>query len=78
MGDKLDTTKLVDGNNVNAYIEINSREWNGKWHTDMKDWKEQNGGSLLNNIREPKIMSDFEIKDKVDDWSIEMDDVLPF
>tara|TARA_Y100000385_G_scaffold289557_1_gene359409 strand:- start:935 stop:1303 length:369 start_codon:yes stop_codon:yes gene_type:complete len=77
-GDKIDDSNLAIGNMVIAYIELSSREWNGKWFTDVKAWKIQKGGSLLNNIGEPKILSDFEIKDKVDDWSIEMDDVFPF
>ena len=77
-GDKIDDTKFTLGDNVNAYIELSSREWNGKWFTDVKAWKIEKVISLLNNISEPKITSDFEIKDKVDDWSIEMDDDFPF
>jgi hypothetical protein len=77
-GDKVDNPKLVVGDKINAYIEIASREWNGKWFTDVKAWKVEifigetdiEGGSLGGMI--PKKLEE-------SDWNdAEGDNVLPF
>lgn len=38
-GDKIDQFAMQDGEDVNAGIEIESREYNGRWYTDVKVWK---------------------------------------
>ena len=38
-GDKVDTSILIMGNNYIIEFEIESREYNGKWYTDLKAWK---------------------------------------
>lgn len=45
-GDSIDQFKLKAGEEVNASIDIESREYNGKWYTDVKAWKiEKQGGA---------------------------------
>lgn len=38
-GDKIDQFGLQEGEEVTASIEVESREFNGKWYTDVKVWK---------------------------------------
>ena len=38
-GDKIDEKQLVIGNNLDISFELESREYNGKWYTDVKAWK---------------------------------------
>ena len=45
-GDKIDTTKLQPGNQLTIDFDVESREYNGRWYTDVKAWKiESAGGS---------------------------------
>ena len=47
-GDKVDLLKDVkEGGEVNAFINIESREYNSRWYTDVKVWKMdvESGGS---------------------------------
>jgi hypothetical protein len=40
MGDKVsELSKYSVGNEVKASLNIESREWNGKWYTDVRAWK---------------------------------------
>jgi len=38
-GDNIDKFNIREGNNVTASIDVESREFNGKWYTDVKAWK---------------------------------------
>ncbi|MFO7869119.1 MAG: DUF3127 domain-containing protein [Bacteroidales bacterium] len=38
-GDKIDNATIQQGNEIKASINIESREFNGKWYTDVKAWK---------------------------------------
>lgn len=38
-GDKINEKQLVIGNNLDISFELESREYNGKWYTDVKAWK---------------------------------------
>lgn len=45
-GDKIDEVNLSEGDAINAHIDIESREYNGRWYTDVKAWKiDKQGGS---------------------------------
>lgn len=37
--DKLDLSKFNPGDNMNLSINIESREFKGRWYTDVKAWK---------------------------------------
>lgn len=42
-GDSIDKFGLQPGTTITAHIDIQSREYNGRWYTDVKAWKiEQN------------------------------------
>lgn len=45
-GDKIDEFKIKEGAGVIVHINIESREYNGRWYTDIRAWKvEQENGN---------------------------------
>jgi hypothetical protein len=38
-GDKIDQFSVKEGEKVTASVNIESREFNGRWYTDVKAWK---------------------------------------
>lgn len=38
-GDKIDQFSMKEGEPVTVSIEIESREYNGRWYTDVRAWK---------------------------------------
>ncbi len=38
-GDKIDDSILKIGNQLNVAFDIESREYNGRWYTDVRAWK---------------------------------------
>jgi hypothetical protein len=38
-GDKIDEFAVKEGETLTASIDIQSREYNGRWYTDVKAWK---------------------------------------
>ena len=48
-GDKINAKQLVVGNKLKIDFDIESREYNSRWYTDVKAWKVEvvggNGGS---------------------------------
>ncbi|MEM7417606.1 MAG: DUF3127 domain-containing protein [Gemmatimonadota bacterium] len=38
-GDNIDKFGIRQGETVTAHIDIQSREFNGKWYTDVKAWR---------------------------------------
>jgi hypothetical protein len=49
-GDKIDSKKLKTGNILKIDFDIESREYNSRWYTDVKAWKiEIDGGKEESN-----------------------------
>jgi Domain of unknown function (DUF3127) len=44
-GDKIDTASLQTGNLLKIDFDVESREFNGRWYTDIKAWKIEVAGS---------------------------------
>ncbi|REL38717.1 DUF3127 domain-containing protein [Rhodohalobacter sp. SW132] len=42
-GEQIDQTSLEAGEEITAFIDIQSREYNGRWYTDVKAWKIEKG-----------------------------------
>lgn len=40
-GDKIDQFNLQNGEEVTASVDVESREYNGRWYTDVKAWNVQ-------------------------------------
>ena len=38
-GDKIDQFNIKKGENLVVSIDLESREYNGRWYTDVKAWK---------------------------------------
>lgn len=43
-GDQIDKNNITKGETITAYIDIQSREFKGRWYTDVKAWKVEKGG----------------------------------
>lgn len=72
-GDKIDQFELQEGDEVTLGIEIESREYNGRWYTDVKVWKaEKTGGIPARNEGGTSIPDVTSFSDE------NGDDVLPF
>jgi hypothetical protein len=72
-GDKIDQFGMKEGDDVTAGIEVESREYNGRWYTDVKAWRVEKGGSAGGGNASPNKMP--EVTTFNDDSG---DDVLPF
>lgn len=40
-GDKIDTSKISEGSKATVSLDVESREFNGNWYSDIKAWKIQ-------------------------------------
>lgn len=73
-GDNIDQNSVSKGDSVTAHIDIQSREYKGKWYTDVKAWKiEKEGGS--SSAPPPSGTTTFNAQDDLPD---DIDDELPF
>ncbi len=58
-GDKIDELKnLSIGQNIKASVNIESREFNGRWYTDIKVWKLDAAGAGVPSNNATPITSD--------------------
>ena len=69
-GDKIDETQLQIGNILDISFEIESREYNNKWYTDVKAWKIETKNTIATLPNDNVLSTPFD-----DD---ETDDPLPF
>ena len=70
-GDKINEQQLVVGNQLTIDFDVESREYSGRWYTDLKAWRIEvaNPNTLpTNNLKNIKPL----------DLSEEKDDGLPF
>ncbi len=45
-GDKIDQFGISEGDEVSVSVDLESREYNGRWYTEARAWKvEKSGGS---------------------------------
>lgn len=49
-GDVIDRTALQVGEDVTVQVDIESREFNGRWYTDVKGWRVDRGLISLQNV----------------------------
>tara|TARA_R110002020_G_scaffold274319_3_gene489469 strand:- start:306 stop:653 length:348 start_codon:yes stop_codon:yes gene_type:complete len=55
-GDKIDQFSINAGENVTLSIDVESREYNGRWYTEVKAFKvERNGGSSASASAMPEV-----------------------
>jgi len=70
-GDKIKNEQLLVGNSLKIDIEIESREYNGKWYTDVKAWRIELDTTNAPDSRENT--TDINLQKNEDD-----DSILPF
>ncbi|MBW3467544.1 DUF3127 domain-containing protein [Arthrospiribacter ruber] len=75
-GDSIDQFKLKAGDQVNASIDIESREYNGRWYTDVKAWKIEKQGAETPGAKASSSSNQIPDVTTFDDNSSE--DILPF
>ena len=66
-GDKIDEFAIKVGETLTASINIESREFNGRWYTDVKAWKVERGTTSDNQASPapqskvaPQVAQDFD------------------
>ena len=75
-GDNIDQQAVSEGMEVTASVDIQSREYNGNWYTDVKAWRIEQGTGQQNAPDAPPPSTEgFEIDTKAFD---DIDDDLPF
>ncbi|MCH7401562.1 DUF3127 domain-containing protein [Belliella kenyensis] len=77
-GDKIDQFNLQQGEDVNVGIEIESREYNGRWYTDVKAWKVDKQGASTPASASPQATANASAMPDVTSFSSDEGDVLPF
>lgn len=50
-GDKIDQFGIKQGETITASIDLESREYNGRWYTDVKAWRISRGGDGANDLQ---------------------------
>ena len=58
-GEKVDENRLNVGERITASINIESREYNGRWYTDVRAWKIAKGGSAPQQDAPPPMNASF-------------------
>ena len=48
-GDKIDQFEIKQGERVTVSVDLESREYNGRWYTDVKAWKVSRDGGDADN-----------------------------
>ncbi len=73
--DKIDELAIKEGENLVVSIDIESREYNGRWYTDVKAWQVSRAGASVDNIpfAEPDNFSPSQF-----DAAPMLDDEIPF
>ena len=78
-GDKIPSQPLIVGINLLIDIDIESREYNGRWYTDVKAWKIQVSGEEKSlEIIQNNVGSNFEKDSSSIGIFDDEDDDLPF
>jgi hypothetical protein len=58
-GDRIDQFGIKQGDTVNVSVEIESREYNGRWYTEVKGWKINKSGTGASEEYNQERGSDF-------------------
>ena len=72
-GDKIDEFSIEKGESLVASVDLESREYNGRWYTDVKAWKISRNS--IENQPSPNSQNDM---GKPNDIPDHLDDDIPF
>ena len=73
-GDKITETNLQRGQQYRYDISIESREYSGRWYTDIKAWRIDSSNNENSNTESPLPLSSLPLLD----MEVEDDSGLPF
>lgn len=71
-GDKIDDALLQEGSQLSISFDVESREYNSRWYTDVKAWKIEPAGAT------PAANANNDGQDYFDGGEMESKDDLPF
>ena len=74
--DKIDEFAIKEGENLVVSIDIESREYNGRWYTDVKAWQVARGSAGADNV--PFNVPDEPYPAQAADSHSFIDDEIPF
>ena len=74
-GDKIDEFAIREGEALLASVDLESREYNGRWYTDVKAWRISRGEDIQIGPTKDKISD--ELPSKVTE-NVVLDDEIPF
>ena len=74
-GDKIDEFDIKQGENHTVSVDLESREYNGRWYTDVKAWKVSRGSAASDNQSYSKAE---EYSNTQPDGPSSLDDDIPF
>ena len=66
-GDKINESQLQPGSQLKIDFDIESREYNGKWYTDIKAWKVEMASSSMQELPGKSVNTPDESNDEEDD-----------
>ena len=75
-GDKIDQFDIKQGDIVEVSVDLESREYNGRWYTDVKAWKVTKDGKAAGNANPYENKDRYEPMNNIPS-SLD-DDVIPF
>jgi hypothetical protein len=56
-GDEIDKNQVAEGEKLTVHIDIQSREYNGRWYTDVKAWKVERAGAGAGAAGNPEVQN---------------------
>jgi hypothetical protein len=71
-GDKINASQLVVGNKLKIDFDVESREYNSRWYTDVKAWRIEVAGASGNSTSDEIPPPDYEPIER------SKDDDIPF
>ena len=74
-GDKIDEFAIREGEALLASVDLESREYNGRWYTDVKAWRISRGEDTKTGPVKDNISDEF--PSKVTE-NVVLDDEIPF
>lgn len=77
-GDKINESALQVGNEINVSFDVESREYNGRWYTDLKAWKIDTLGATATSSEPASSTSTRTVTELPSSLQASEDDNLPF
>ena len=74
--DKIDQSNIKQGENLVVSVDIESREYNGRWYTDIKAWKVTKTLEVKNEVNSDKLGNAYGDLNASSDT--ESEEIIPF